>query len=61
MWAIGRPKDFKIGPHTAEGAHRSKFLPSVVHPVQLTVFQQAIVMDNDNNQDVDEDVEDDAE
>ena len=33
MWAIRRPKDFKIGQHTAEGAHRSKFLPSVVHPV----------------------------
>ena len=33
MSAIRRPNDFKIAPHTAEGAHRSKFLPSVVHPV----------------------------
>ena len=33
MWAIRRPKDFKIGPHKAEVAHRSKFLRFVVHPV----------------------------
>ena len=33
MSAIRRPKDFKIGPHTAEITHRPKFLPSVVHPV----------------------------